>query len=35
MQVVVGEPVSAANPVQAQVTQLEEAFSQPRRRAAR
>jgi regulator of CtrA degradation len=35
MQVVVGEPVSTANPVQAQVSQLEEAFSQPRRRAAR
>jgi regulator of CtrA degradation len=35
MQVVVGEPVSTANPVQAQVTRLEEAFSPPRRRAAR
>ncbi len=35
MQVVVGEPVSTDNPVQAQVTRLEEAFSEPRRRAAR
>ena len=35
MQVVVGEPVSTDNPVQAQVLQLEEAFREPRRRAAR
>jgi regulator of CtrA degradation len=35
LQVVVDQPVNAANPVQAQVSQLEEAFSQPRRRAVR
>jgi regulator of CtrA degradation len=35
LQVVVDQPVDAANPVQAQVSQLEEAFSQPRRRAVR
>jgi regulator of CtrA degradation len=35
MQVVVGEPVSTDNPVQAQVLRLEEAFREPRRRAVR